>query len=61
MLPKIVLDIQKCFNNAKYISVFLKDNELLENDNTIWVFSAMLLKKYLIVSLYAMKKVFKLK
>ena len=39
------------------MSILIKDNELLERYNEIWDKSAILLKKYLIVSLYTMKNI----
>ena len=45
------------FDETKYMSFFIKDDELLEKYNEIWEKVKIALKKNLIVNLYAMENI----
>ena len=52
---------ERYFYETKYMSFFIKDNELLEKYNKIWDNISNSMKRNLIVNLYTMKIIQKLK
>lgn len=54
MLPKI-REKTKSFDETKYISFFIKDDELLQKYNKTWDTLSNIIKKDLIVNQYAIK------
>ena len=52
---------EKCFDEAKYLSYLIKDDEMLRNCDQIWIKSARVLKKDFIVNQSTIKDIWNLK